>query len=141
MVAPRMTAVACSTAGAPVPSMSTALVKACAGRAAVPAAPARAGAREVANTTTARMSRPSGTPQKRRSEGRRVPVSALGFRFRMRRLRDSSRRRLLEAHPGLDASGPRRTDHKPRMTRLLPTDADGVTQLAAPRGETLATHP
>src|SRR5437764_4488009 len=137
MVAPRMTTVACSTAGAPVPSMSTALVKACAGCAAGPPAPARAPAREVANTTTARMSRPSGTPQKRRSEGRRVPVSALGFRFRMRRLRDSSRRRLLEAHPGLDASGPRSTDHKPWMTGLFRTDEDGVTQVAALIGEIL----
>jgi hypothetical protein len=75
-----MTMLARSTAGAPVPSMSTALVKACAGWAAVPVAPTRAGAREVAaNRTTARMSSPPGTPKKRRSEGRRVPVSALGF--------------------------------------------------------------
>src|SRR5438132_6414736 len=138
MVAPRTTTVACSTAGAPVPSMSTALVKACAGCAAVPVAPARAPAREVvANRTTARKNRPSGTPQKRRSAGRRVPVSALGFRFRMRRLRDSSRRRLLEAHPGLDARGPRSTDHKPWMTGLFRTDEDGVTQVAALIGEIL----
>src|SRR5216110_929647 len=140
MVAPRMTTVACSTAGAPVPSMSTALVKACAGRAAVPPAPARAPAREVANTTTARMSRPSGTPKKPRSEGRRAPVSALGFGFRMRRLRDSSRRRLLEAHPGLDARGPRSTDHKPWMTGLFRPDQDGVTQVGVLIGEILYEH-
>src|SRR2546429_662135 len=138
MVAPRTTTLACSTAGAPVPSMSTALVKACAGCAAVPAAPARAGAREVvASRTTARMRSPSGTPQKRRSEERRVPVSALGFGFRMRLLRDSSRRRLLEAHPGLDARGPRSTDHKPWMTRLFRPDEDGVTQVAVLIGEIL----
>src|SRR5438309_5079600 len=127
MVAPRMTTVARSTAGAPVLSMSTALVKACAGCAAVPVAPAHAGAREVAaNRTTARMSRPPGTAKKRRSEGRRVPVS-VGFSFRM----------LLEAHPGLDARGPRSTDHKPWMTGLLRPDEDGVTQVAVLIGEIL----
>src|SRR3989440_1782964 len=138
MVAPRMTTVACSTAGAPVPSMSTALVKACAGCAAVPAAPARAPAWEVvANRTTARMRSPSGTPENRRTAGRRVPVSALGFGFRMRLLRDGSRRLLLEAHPGLDAGGPRSTDHKPWMTGLFRPDEDGVAQVGVLIGEIL----
>src|SRR5437879_4071580 len=141
VVAQRTAAVACTVAWAPVPSMSTALVKACAGRAAVPAAPARAGAWEVvANRTTARMRSPSGTPENRRSAGRRVPVSALGFGFRMRLLRDGSRRRLLEAHPGLDARGPRGTDHKPWMTGLFRPDEDGVTQVAVLIGEILDEH-
>src|ERR1700739_3781454 len=130
MVAPRMTTVACSRAAAPVPSMSTALVKACAGCTAVPVAPARAGASEVvANRTTAGMSSPPGTPKKRRSAARCVPASALGLPPRMRKLRDSPRRLLLEAHPSLDASGPRGTDHKPWMTGLFRSDQDGVTQV------------
>src|ERR1700730_18860327 len=55
----------------------------------------------------------------------------------MRLLRESSRRLLLEAYPGLDASGPRSTDHKPWMTGLFRSDEDGVTQVGVLIGEIL----
>src|SRR5258708_6996852 len=121
MLVPRTTTVACSTAGEPVPSISTAFVKACTAGADASAAPARAGATPIAPPRkSAAPKSPQGPPAKRRREARRVPWSLPGLRFRMR---------LLEAHPPFDADGPRRTDHEAGMTRLFRSDQDGIAQV------------